>query len=49
MWRGKTYAQYLAELIGEKNTQNLRDKLAQKLNIDSSSNIIKAFEYLGFF
>ncbi len=45
---GLTYSQYLASKINVKDTQNLKQKLADYLKIDVHATAIQSIEYLGF-
>ncbi|MEA3494561.1 MAG: saccharopine dehydrogenase C-terminal domain-containing protein [Bacteroidota bacterium] len=47
--KNKTYAGFLASRINANSTKRLPEKLAEYLNINITSNIIKAFEYIGYF
>ena len=47
--RGTSYRKMLAGLVGAKDDSNVEKKVAEKLNIDANSEIIKRFEWLGLF
>ena len=44
-----TYRKMMADLVGAKDDSNVQKKVAEKLNIDVNSEIIKRFEWLGLF
>jgi saccharopine dehydrogenase-like NADP-dependent oxidoreductase len=46
---GKTYAEFVAMLIGEKDTQDIRNKAAAYLNLPADSLPFKAMDWLGLF
>jgi saccharopine dehydrogenase-like NADP-dependent oxidoreductase len=46
---GITYRKMMAELIGVKDDTDIKIKIAQKLDLDPDSEIIKRFEWLGLF
>ncbi len=46
---GKTYAGFLAMLIGEENSINIRNKAAAYLNLPADSPAFDAMEWLGLF
>lgn len=48
-FEGKTYAQYMAELVEELSTDNLMAKVANFLNINVDDDIIKRLDWLGLF
>ncbi len=45
---GLSYRQYLASKINASKTDDLKQKLAHYLNLDTNARAIKAIEYLGF-
>ncbi len=47
--KGKTYADMVAMLIGTKNSDNIKQKVADHLNIDVNSYALNAIEWLGLF
>lgn len=47
--KGKTFADLVATLINEKNSNDLRLKVANYLDITSESHVLDAIEWLGFF
>ena len=46
---GKTYADFVAMMIGAKSAENIRQKAAGYLGISADSHAIKAIEWLGMF
>ncbi|MBT4967535.1 MAG: saccharopine dehydrogenase, partial [Bacteroidetes bacterium] len=46
---GKTYAEFMAKMIGTDNSQNLKQKVADYLEVSINSNPIIAIEWLGLF
>ncbi len=46
---GKTYADFVAMMIGEKSAVNIREKAAAYLGISADSHAIKAIDWLGLF
>jgi saccharopine dehydrogenase-like NADP-dependent oxidoreductase len=46
---GKTYADMVAMLIGEMNSENIKQKVADYLGISVDAHAIKAMEWLGLF
>ncbi|MBT8378070.1 MAG: saccharopine dehydrogenase NADP-binding domain-containing protein [Ignavibacteria bacterium] len=46
---GITYRKMMAKLIGENDDSNIEQKVAQKLNLEPNSEILKRFEWLGLF
>jgi saccharopine dehydrogenase (NADP+, L-glutamate forming)/spermidine synthase len=44
-----TYRKMIAQLIGERDDSDIETRIAQKLNIESDSEIMKRFEWLGLF
>lgn len=46
---GKTYAGYMAMLIGESNSENIKQKVANYLNADMNAYPLKSMEWLGLF
>jgi len=46
---GLSYADFMAKMIGAENSENIKKKVAEKLNISVDSNPIKAMEWLGLF
>ena len=44
---GMTFAEVTASLIGSDSTENLRDKLADKIGVENESEIINRLEWLG--
>jgi saccharopine dehydrogenase-like NADP-dependent oxidoreductase len=46
---GKTYAEMLAMLIGAEDATNIRQKVAQYLNIDVDAHAMNSLEWLGLF
>ena len=46
---GKTYADMMALLTGEKDASNIKEKVARKLNVTIKSNPIIAMDWLGLF
>jgi saccharopine dehydrogenase-like NADP-dependent oxidoreductase len=46
---GKTYADFIALLIGEEDSGNIRSKAAKFLDIDEQSYALDAIEWLGLF
>ncbi|MDV7392621.1 saccharopine dehydrogenase C-terminal domain-containing protein, partial [Arthrospira platensis SPKY1] len=46
---GKTYAEMLAVLIGEKDASDIREKTARFLDLSIDSYAIKALDWLGIF
>ncbi len=46
---GFSYADFMAKLIGEKSSKNIKEKVAKKLKASINSNPIKAIEWLGLF
>lgn len=47
--KNKSYADLMAERIGEKSSKDIKAKVAKYLKISERSNPIKAFEWLGLF
>ncbi len=47
--KGITYRKMIADIIGEKDDSNLEEKVAKKLNLETNSEILKRFEWLGLF
>lgn len=47
--KGKTFADLIATLINEKNSNDIRLKVAKFLDISSESHVLDAIEWLGFF
>jgi saccharopine dehydrogenase-like NADP-dependent oxidoreductase len=47
--KGITYRKMMADLVGAKDDSNLEKKVAEKLNLDTNSEIMKRFEWLGLF
>ena len=47
--KGKTYADFMAEVAGLDNSENLKTAIADKHNISTSSPAIEAMEFLGLF
>jgi saccharopine dehydrogenase-like NADP-dependent oxidoreductase len=48
-FEGKTYAEMMALMIGEKDVNNIKEKVAKFLKIDATSLPIVALEWLGLF
>ncbi len=46
---GKTYAEFLAMMIGAENTENIRAKVADYLKIDEKAHALVAIDWLGLF
>jgi len=46
---GKTYAEFIAMLIGAEDAANIRKKAAEYLNIDEKAYALDAIEWLGLF
>lgn len=47
--KGITYRKMMADLVGAKDDSNLEKKVAEKLNLNTNSEIMKRFEWLGLF
>jgi saccharopine dehydrogenase (NADP+, L-glutamate forming) len=47
--QGKSYAEFLASLIGMSSGESLKTKVAEYLGTDINTHIIKALEWLGLF
>ena len=47
--KGKTYAEFTAEIVDIDTTNALKEKLAEKLKISRNSPAIRAMEFLGLF
>jgi saccharopine dehydrogenase (NADP+, L-glutamate forming) len=47
--KGITYRKMMADLVGVKDDQNVKNKVAEKLKLKLDSEIIKRFEWLGLF
>ncbi|MCJ7552301.1 MAG: saccharopine dehydrogenase NADP-binding domain-containing protein [Ignavibacteriaceae bacterium] len=47
--KGITYRKMIADIIGEIDDSNLEEKVAKKLNLETNSEILKRFEWLGLF
>ena len=47
--KGITYRKMMADMIGSKDDSNLEKKVAEKLKIDTNSEVMKRFEWLGLF
>ncbi len=47
--KDKTFAEVTASLIGVESTDNIREKFAAYVNVDSNSKIINRLEWLGMF
>ena len=46
---GITYRKMIADMVGAKDDSSLEQKVAEKLKLDTNSEIIKRFEWLGLF
>jgi saccharopine dehydrogenase-like NADP-dependent oxidoreductase len=46
---GMSYADFMAQVIGDNSSENIKSKVANKLKISLDSNPIKAMEWLGLF
>ena len=46
---GTTFAQWIAGFIGSKSTGSLRARVAEFLKLESSSNVLERWEWLGLF
>jgi saccharopine dehydrogenase-like NADP-dependent oxidoreductase len=47
--KGITYRKMMADMVGAKDDANLEKKVAEKLNLDTNSEVMKRFEWLGLF
>jgi saccharopine dehydrogenase-like NADP-dependent oxidoreductase len=47
--KGITYRKMIADIVGAKDDANLQKKVAEKLKLDTNSEVIKRFEWLGLF
>lgn len=47
--KGTTYRKMMADLVGAKDDSDVEKKVAEKLNLDVKSEVIKRFEWLGLF
>lgn len=47
--KGITYRQMIADMVGAKYDANLQKKVAEKLKLDTNSDVMKRFEWLGLF
>ncbi len=48
-FEGKSYAQFIASLIGEKNSENILCNTADFLNVKANSDLIHKMQWLGLF
>ncbi len=48
-FKGKTYAQFIASLIGEEDSENILTKTANFLNVKANSDLIQKMQWLGLF
>jgi len=48
-FEGKTYAEFVAMLIGAKDATNIKQKVANHLKLDINAHAMKAMEWLGVF
>ncbi|HRD01085.1 MAG TPA: saccharopine dehydrogenase C-terminal domain-containing protein [Candidatus Saccharicenans sp.] len=48
-WTATTYAGFIQELLGIKETESLAEAVASRLGIDPDSETIRAFDWLGLF
>jgi len=48
-YKGKTYREFIASLIGVESNGNLEDAVAQHLNLSNDARIIHNLRWLGFF
>ncbi len=46
---GMSYANFMAKMISENNSENIKEKVAVKLKVDLDANPMKAMEWLGLF
>ena len=49
IFKNTTYAQFVADLIGSPNTEDIRDKFAGSLNLDVNDDFVKKLDWLGLF
>jgi len=47
--KGITYRKMMADMVGAKDDANVEKKVAEKLNLDTNSEVMKRFEWLGLF
>jgi saccharopine dehydrogenase-like NADP-dependent oxidoreductase len=47
--KGMSYADFMAKMIGSESAANIKQKVSEKLNVTTSSNSIRAMEWLGLF
>jgi saccharopine dehydrogenase-like NADP-dependent oxidoreductase len=47
--KGITYRKMMADMVGAKDDANVEKKVAEKLKLDTNSEVIKRFEWLGLF
>jgi saccharopine dehydrogenase (NADP+, L-glutamate forming) len=47
--KGITYRKMMADMIGAKDDSSLEKKVAEKLKLDTNSEVMKRFEWLGLF
>ena len=47
--KDKTFAEVTAHLIGSDNAENIKEKVAEKINVDTDSPVIEKMEWLGLF
>jgi saccharopine dehydrogenase (NADP+, L-glutamate forming) len=48
-FKNMTYGQFIADLIGSPNTDNIKAKFAQSMNLDVRDDFIKKLDWLGIF
>lgn len=46
-WKGKTYADFMEQLLGAPEDTDLKDSLASRLGLEKDSEVIKRLEWLG--
>ena len=46
---GKTYADFIAKMIGSNDSKNIKQQVAKHLNIDVNAHALNAIEWLGMF
>ncbi len=44
-----SYSQFIADLIGESSTENVKEKFAEKMGIDIKDDFIKKLDWIGIF
>jgi saccharopine dehydrogenase-like NADP-dependent oxidoreductase len=48
-FENKTYSQFIANLIGSPNTEDIKIKLAKSLNLNANDDFVKKLDWLGLF